>query len=160
MTVAAYDSETLVTDGMTSWGNLPLLSPYTKAAICGSWVIAFAGELPCILPIRAALEDKSFGPDDLPILPGVSVEGKYEALAIGPDRICWYDKTPQPFEINMPIIAIGSGMDFAIGAIAAGADSLTAVRIAAQYDSQCRPPFRQYIYVPKAKSWKEELHVA
>jgi hypothetical protein len=161
MTVAIYDSETLVTDSMTTWGNMPLVSPYTKAMVCGSWVIALSGELSSVLPIWAALEDKLFKPDELPVLPDAPTErGKYEALAIGPDRLCWYDRVPLPFELSMPFMAIGSGMDLAMGAIAAGADSLTAARIAAQHDTQCSPPFHQYIYIPKAGSWKVERHDA
>jgi hypothetical protein len=160
VTVVAYDSQTLVTDSMTTWGNMPLETRFTKAVICGHWVIAFAGDLPSVLPIRAALEDKLFGPDELPTLPGAPPNTKYEALAIGPDRMCWYDKTPIPVELTMPFMAIGSGMDIAMGAIAAGADALIAARIAAQYDTQCSPPFYQYTYVPKAESWREERHAA
>jgi hypothetical protein len=159
MTLAIYDSQTLVTDSMTTWGNLPLETRLNKAVICGSWVIVLAGDLPGILPIRAALENKTFGPDELPVLPSVPADdSKYEALAIGPDRLCWYCRTGLPVELAMPVIGIGSGMDFAIGAIAAGADALTAARIAVQYDLQCRPPYYQYTYVPKAGSWKEERH--
>lgn len=161
MTVAAYDSLTLVTDSMTTWGNMPLDVRCTKAVICGRWVIALAGDIPAILPIRSALEDKRFDSDELPFLPGVPTDdSKWEALAIGPDRLCWYCRTPHPVELAMPIIGIGSGMDFAIGAIAAGADALAAVRIAAQYDIQCRPPFYEYTYVRKAGSWKEDRHDA
>ena len=161
MTVAVYDSQSLVTDGMTTWGNLPLEARFAKAMICGSWVIVLAGDLPAILPIRQALDGKRFGPDELPVLPGTPTDdAKWEALAIGPDRICWYCRTGLPVELTAPVIGIGSGMDFAIGAIAAGADALTAVRIAVQYDIQCRPPFYQYTYVPKAGSWKEDRHDA
>ena len=161
MTVVAYDGLTLVTDGLTTWGNMPLDARLTKALICGNWVIALAGDIPAILPIRAALEDKRFGPDELPILPDTPTDdSKYEALAIGPDRMCWYCRTPRPIELAASIMAIGSGMDHAIGAMAAGADALVAVRIAAQYDTQCRPPFYQYTYIRKAGSWKEERHDA
>ena len=161
MTVAIYDSLTLVTDSMTSWGNMPLETCFRKAVICGSWVIVLAGDLPAILPLRAALSGMRFGPDELPFLPYAHPDdSKWEALAIGPDRLCWYCKTPFPCELDMPISGIGSGMDLAIGAVAAGANSLTAARIAAQYDTQCRPPFYEYTYVRKAESWKETRHDA
>jgi hypothetical protein len=161
MTVAIYDSLSLVTDGMTTWGNMPLKTHLSKGMICGSWVIVLAGDMPAVLPIRAALEDKKFGPDELPVIPGAPTDdSKWEALAIGPDRLCWYCKTPHPVELDMSVIGIGSGMDLAMGAVAAGADALTAARIAADYDLQCRPPYYQYTYVPKAGSWKEERHDA
>lgn len=50
-------------------------------------------------------------------------------------EVLFYDVASAPYEIKAPFIAIGSGRDLALGAMAAGATAEEAVRIAARYDA-------------------------
>lgn len=45
-----------------------------------------------------------------------------------------YDTNARPIRLSAPFYASGSGREFAVGAMATGADAESAVRIAAKYD--------------------------
>lgn len=48
-----------------------------------------------------------------------------------------YEKTSEPLPVYEPFMAWGSGRDFAMGAMAMGADAKQAVEIACKYDVNC-----------------------
>ena len=54
-----------------------------------------------------------------------------------PNRIYTYERLPVLQEIEDSFFAWGSGRDFAMGALAHGADAVTAVEIASAWDAGC-----------------------
>lgn len=59
-------------------------------------------------------------------------------LEIRPDGSAWkYERVPVPMKIEDLPFAMGSGRDFAYGALSMGADAVTAVRIACDHDNGC-----------------------
>lgn len=76
--------------------------------------------------------------DDKPSL-GESFYG----LVVESDRtIRIYDQRLGWFKLAAPFHAIGSGHELAIGAMAAGASAIEAVKIAIQYESGCGGPIQ------------------
>lgn len=59
------------------------------------------------------------------------------------------------WEVEMPFTAIGTGKEFALGAMAAGANAIQAVRIACRYDMNSRPPIRTAALKPEKKGAKK-----
>lgn len=58
----------------------------------------------------------------------------YAILVVAKDgHVCTYDRTPFPIWLRGPYGAMGSGREFAIGAMAAGATAEEAVMIAAKH---------------------------
>jgi hypothetical protein len=55
------------------------------------------------------------------------------------------------WEISGPFCAIGTGKEFALGAMAAGKDAVEAVRIACRFDINSRPPVHQVALKRSAK---------
>ena len=54
------------------------------------------------------------------------------------DKTIWcYERTAYPFPIEEERYADGSGRDYAMGAMAMGADAIEAVNIACHFDSEC-----------------------
>lgn len=154
MTVAAYDGTALAVDGAMSWGNLPITMLTPKAVICGAWVIAMAGETRQTLAVQAGLKDVAFDEDTPPLLPSLNgSDPKFEALAVSHTRLALYLAAPHPIMLDMPYMAIGSGCDLAIGAMAHGADALTAIRTAIKHDMQCNYPISLYRYNTKTDQW-------
>lgn len=64
-----------------------------------------------------------------------------DAILIKPDGSIWmFGAAIDPEKIEAEFIAIGSGSDFAMGAMAAGRSAVEAVKIAAQYDINTSEP--------------------
>ena len=61
------------------------------------------------------------------------------ALVITPERkVLKYERAPHPFDLtDNPHVAMGSGRDYALGALACGAGARRAVEVACQYDVDC-----------------------
>jgi ATP-dependent HslUV protease subunit HslV len=113
-----------VTRGTTVIGQVRKFLPAPVGM--GGGIIAGAGS---VGTVTAALDAVNAG-DRMP-------KGDYRLLHLRADRqirVCddgeWYD-------LHAPCAAIGSGGDLAIGAMAAGADAETAVRIAIAHDAEC-----------------------
>lgn len=66
-----------------------------------------------------------------------------EGLLIRADGVvCSLDGQGEPYEIEGEFHAIGSGGDFALGAMRMGADPLEAVKVAAEFDAMTSGPFQ------------------
>jgi hypothetical protein len=64
-------------------------------------------------------------------------KGVMDGLVVYPTgRVFYWDGSPTFVEMHGPFFAAGSGQDFALGAMAAGADARRAVEIAIQFDTQ------------------------
>jgi hypothetical protein len=53
------------------------------------------------------------------------------------DGCQFYEMTPFPMIVHDPYMAWGSGRDFAMGALAMGADAITAVEVACKFSTGC-----------------------
>lgn len=126
MTTVACNRKYMAAESMGASGNLKLTGDrklfrgpegsvlgvagvYTKALALAKWICG-------------GLDNP---PDDL---------DEAWVLQLRHDGIWMYEQTAVPFEIHNPFIAMGSGGDFAIGAMAAGADPFDAVKVATKYD--------------------------
>lgn len=66
-----------------------------------------------------------------------------ECLLIRPDgTVLSLDGQGEPYEVEGAFHAIGSGGDYALGAMAMGADPLRAVQVAAEFDPMTSGPFQ------------------
>lgn len=81
-----------------------------------------------------------------------AIDGDYplmeslEAIVVDPrGRVSAYDdNSAEPIEVRAPYCAIGSGRDFALGALHAGADARGAVRAAIKHHGPVKGPVRVY----------------
>lgn len=72
-----------------------------------------------------------------------------EFLVITPDRkIYLLNETGAKVPFQMPFYAIGSGGDYAMGAMRRGASAAEAVRIACEFDSYCSLPLHVHRMAP------------
>ena len=59
-------------------------------------------------------------------------------VVVHPDNtVVKYERTPYPYQIEDKLFAMGSGRDFALGAMATGANAIQAVHIASRFESGC-----------------------
>lgn len=150
MTTIAYDGVSLASDSQTTQGDVRLSLNAQKIfqpldgetwAVNGERAIAFgvAGKLHSTIAVHKALSSCMSGYKGLTVdtrFPkgyslnylvitedgGVYAGGQYED-----DDVPWLAKVSAP-------IAVGSGAEFAMGAMAAGVSAKIAIGIAAQYD--------------------------
>lgn len=82
---------------------------------------------------------KSGKAEDIPSMEHV------QAVCISKERkLYMFDSDPRPYVIDDKVYAIGSGSNFALGALAAGASPRDAIRIAARYDPGTGGRIRSY----------------
>lgn len=59
-------------------------------------------------------------------------------VVVHPDNtVVKYERSPYPYQIEDKTFAMGSGRDFALGAMATGANAIQAVHIASRFDNGC-----------------------
>ena len=59
-------------------------------------------------------------------------------VVVRPDNtVVKYERTPYPYPVEDKLFSIGSGRDFALGAMASGANAIQAVHIASRFESGC-----------------------
>lgn len=139
MTVIVWDGKTLAADKMAVQGGLK--RPVTKikkingnlCAISGDWDLA-----------QETFEWFAKGADPEKLPPYYRDKDDWQPmLVITPmGRVIKYERSPYPMEYTESVetqgfYAMGSGRDFAIGAIAMGADAIEAVRVASLYCDSC-----------------------
>jgi hypothetical protein len=95
--------------------------------------VAGAGYYDQIVEIATWLSNGS-KPEERPVLP--DGDDNSTMLVIDEEGVCYFLTWPylRPVKIDAPFIAIGSGSEFAMGAMAAGANAGRAVEIASMYD--------------------------
>lgn len=79
-----------------------------------------------------------------------------ECMIVRPDASVWsLDGQGDPYEVMGDFHAVGSGGDYALGAMAMGADPLQALKIAADLDAMTSGPFQVLtVAAPKRKRRK------
>jgi hypothetical protein len=134
MTTIAYRSGILVADSQLTGDRITRMRK-VKRLPCGS-LMASCGAYPAITILEQWLRDGM--PAARPTIPKGQAA---ETLVIRPDgAIHMFDHLFAMIVAEDEFMAIGVGAGYALGAMAMGASALTAVRIAARYDSATSAP--------------------
>jgi hypothetical protein len=128
MTTIAYKDGVLAADTLAT-SNCLRDNYGTKIWRVGKLLVAASGNKACCLRFRTWVAD------------GMEGESPFEGadlgngLVIAPDGniVCWGENGPWP--VTVPFYTLGSGYQLALGALAAGASAIEAVKIAAEYDT-------------------------
>lgn len=124
-------SGTMYADKQMSIHSASVTKIFKTEKADGVWLIGGAGNLTQLHDLvhwfsgPADARAPTFDPD----------RGGIQAVVMGPDRqlwLYWNDTTPLPVE--EPYIAVGSGSEYAMGALDAGASPKRAMSIAARRD--------------------------
>lgn len=136
MTTIAYDGKTLVSDSQSTIGDqiyevdcqklFPDVGPFAVLGVCGDYQAA--------MDVLKVIRDFN-RIDHIRDLDFKELNWKCAMLGITHDGQVWHYTDTFSFELRPDIsFAIGSGSDYALGAMAAGATAEEAVKIAARYD--------------------------
>lgn len=134
MTVVVWDGKTLAADKRAN--NQGTVSVVTKIKKIRGCLVASCDSISSAGALFNWFE-KGGDPENYP---------KYQddkdkwapLLVITPEkRILRYEETPYPYEIEQLFYAMGSGRDFALGALEMGATSRQAVLVASRWDCGC-----------------------
>jgi ATP-dependent protease HslVU (ClpYQ) peptidase subunit len=128
MTTVAWDGKTLACDSQVTVGNCRGTSVKLVSNDQG-FVAAGAGSLPELVPWFRWVEN-GMDPDQQPTSLSES------DLVIVPPRgpAIWFSGSASPMKLPRRHWAIGSGSDFALGAMAMGADARQEVKVAMKFD--------------------------
>ena len=122
MTTVAFDGTTLAADSQINGSYVEYGNKIEKV---GNITIACAGTVSEIALFKRWCRDRT---KDKPTLTDFS------CLEIRSGKVYYYDENLEPLTPSIPV-AIGSGSDFAMGAMLAGATAKEAVKIACKLDS-------------------------
>jgi len=123
MSTVAWDGKNISADKQVTAGTLKFSVGTKLRLISDGRVCGGTGTYTDLdLFVEWVEHGKAFEPDD-----------DFEALVVSKDGAHLYDVRLRPIPVQAPF-AIGSGSDFAIGAMAAGASASKAVGIATQYN--------------------------
>lgn len=122
MTTIVWDGMNMAADSQCSFHRMNTVKVHRLKD--GS-LVGFAGDSGLCLRALKAMEDGK----EAPIEPG-----EYRYLRAWPDGRVVVDTGSGPTPMPMQFFAIGSGADYAMGALAMKADALEAVRVAAMFD--------------------------
>lgn len=129
MTTIAYRDGVMAADSKVGCGTT-VRGEIQKLYRVNGNVIGFSGALGTGLRFLRWVEAGM--PDDRPSLPH---DDGFRGLLARSDGVCLtFDSDLMAQQIDAPFHACGSGVEIALGAMAAGASAEEAVKIAAQYD--------------------------
>lgn len=133
MTVIAWDGVTLAADRQASFGEVPTggalkiwrsVAPDGRAYLCGA-----SGLGEHCRGFRAWLDGKGDKP---------TFNENFSAIVIDERRRIWYRNADTGYaRVRLKVWALGAGCDYAIGAMAAGATAVQAIKIASKFDVWC-----------------------
>jgi len=133
MTVIAWDGKTIAADRQCSnagmkWATTKLfrLRNGEVCGICGDWSHG--------MQVMAWYED---GAEPASFPDCRSDEDWARLVLLRADGLWTYERTPYPLRIEGCFMAFGAGADFAMGAMAMGADARRAVEVANQFSTGC-----------------------
>lgn len=130
MTTIAWDGTTLAGDRQTSWGNTP--TPTTKVfrVVRDGYPVIFG----CAGLTYDCDSYKRWAFGEITERPAFT---ELAVMLIDHRRRLWFTTEKMIWSrINAPVWACGSGSDYALGAMHAGADAVQAIRIATKLDFQ------------------------
>lgn len=131
MTTIAWDGKTLAADSMSTYEDGTKMHVVKIAKSEDGFIVAVAGNFNVgLIWMRWVLA--GMNPDDQP------EEGKgANVIIIDPKgKAHVFENAPIRQELTVKKWALGSGYHLALGAMEMGADAVTAVRVAAKWDSQ------------------------
>lgn len=134
MTVIAWDGKILAADKQCGYGGMR--STVTKIFRVGDLLVGGAGDFTLVLAmIEWVRRGRSVG--DFPDLQR-SKDDWQALMVIEPDgSISTYERTPYPVRYEQKQFAIGSGREFAMGAMYMGANAVRAVEAAIALEVNC-----------------------
>lgn len=127
MTTIVWDGKTLAGDTLRGWGNQLELIPSKVEKLEDGSLFGGGGHSTAIQKLRNyILRD---------FTPTFTEEEEVTAIRITPDGKVWFwNKALEPVEYFGPYFAIGTGADYALGALYCGADAEEAVHAAMEFD--------------------------
>ena len=135
MTIIVWDGVTLAADKQVTTGGLK--QTVTKIFEIRGHLVGFSGDFDLAQTLKHWFKEGA----DISNYPAFqSEDDKFVAmLVITPNKeILKYERSPHPILMNeSKVYAMGSGRDFAVGALAMGATAEEAVRIASLHESGC-----------------------
>jgi ATP-dependent protease HslVU (ClpYQ) peptidase subunit len=134
MTVIAWDGTTLAADKRAVANNMRF--NVTKIKKIRGHLVFSAGDFDSANMLFKWFEDGA-KPDSYPTCQN-DKDRWVVLIVITPDKqILRYEKEPVSYVIEEPFAAVGSGRDYAMAAMAMGANAIEAVKIACQFDIYC-----------------------
>ena len=134
MTVIAWDGKTLAADRMAVWSGMQATVSKIRRIETGE-ILAWSGSQDCGL-ILADWYECGADPTKWPDFQ--KDKDDWTRLIIArKDGIHCYEQHLIPLRFDNLFLAWGSGRDYAMGAMAMGADAIKAVQIASQFDTGC-----------------------
>lgn len=133
MSIIAWDGKMLVADKQSTGGQQSCT--VTKIFRVPQGLIGVTGNTSHMMPLLAWFQNLCM-PELYPKFQ--AGENNSQVLHIDKQKRIWlYADQPEPFQIEQPYYAIGSGNDIAMGAMMAGADARRAVDIACYLNIYC-----------------------
>ncbi|MFY9479156.1 MAG: hypothetical protein WAQ08_16040 [Aquabacterium sp.] len=126
MTVVAWDGHTLAADKLAVYGESR--HRVTKIHRVRGHLVGFSGDLDRMQNVLTWFESGAVAAD----FPKVAVEEICGTLLVitPTGEVLTYERSPRPIRLEQTRVAIGSGREFAMGAMYQGADAIQAVRVA------------------------------
>jgi 20S proteasome alpha/beta subunit len=135
MTIIVWDGKTLAADKQAT--NAGLKRKVTKIFRIHGDLVGFSGDFDYAQAMRKWLEDGA-KLDDFPKHQANNDDWVGVLVIKSDGRIYKYERSAVPIDFTEGgVICLGSGRDFAYGAMAMGADAVRAVEITCQYESGC-----------------------
>lgn len=135
MSVVVWDGKTLAADRQASCGDLRMLTCKIRRLPSGE-VVAWTGEVSTGM-ILADWYERGAKPEEWPKFQ--EGENWSRLIVASPGKLVTYEGGPYP--VAIPVLekkaAFGSGRDFALGAMAWGADAEGAVTVASHFCASC-----------------------
>lgn len=129
MTTIAWDGKVLATDSRMCAGNIVRSERTQKLWRIEGMLVAFSGDY------QDTTQAVQWFKCGMPENSRPKLNDTFRALVVMPGRRIWtYEDKLVGFEVKAKIAATGSGVELALGAMAAGANAVQAVKIAARFD--------------------------
>lgn len=133
MSVVVWDGKGLAADRQATSYNTRSQAQKVFKAIDGN-ILAFTGDMSAGLEMVEWYNNGRL----LNEFPAVQKTDDWSRLIVCTQDECWfYEKSHIPMQVIDKYTAFGAGADFALGALAMGADALTAVKIANHFNVYC-----------------------
>ena len=133
MSVIVWDGKTLAADRQGTTGGMRTTSTKIKKLSCGA-IVAWSGAAENGLELAQWWEDGA-DPGKWPAYQ--SADDWTRLIVAQKGQAVVYEKRPVPQVVEDPFGAWGCGRDFAVGALAMGADARAAVKVACQFATGC-----------------------
>lgn len=135
MSVVVWDGKVLAADRQATASNL--IRTTTKIWRSGDTMIAGAGNATAIQAMKDWILNLECDPEQFPKLREYGHDDVTIWVINRNGTLLRFEETPWPLHYHDQTFAEGSGRDFAYGALAMGADAVTAVKVASDYDVFC-----------------------